>query len=74
MPPDYSAINTNSISVDWLKRGQSKARAVEAHKRDVKQVTPLEKLKRRSLVLEGSVQYNSDLVLVSNISTDLGSC
>ncbi len=74
VPPDYSAINTSSISVDWVKRGHPKARVVEAHKRDVRQVTLLGKLKRGSLALEGSVQNNSDLVLVSNISTDLGSC
>ncbi len=57
-----------------MKRGQPKARVVEAHKRDVRQVIPLEKLKRESSALEGSVQDNLDLVLVSNIPTDLGSC
>ncbi len=36
VPPDYSAINTSSISDDWVKRGQPKARVVEAHKRDVR--------------------------------------
>ncbi len=74
VPPDYSAINTSSISDDWVKRGQPKARDVEAHKRDVRQVTPLGKLKRGSSALEGSVQDNSDLVLVRNIPIDLGSC
>ncbi len=44
------------------------------HKRDVRQVTPLGKLKRGSSAIERSVQDNSDLVLVSNIPTDLGSC
>ncbi len=70
VPPDYSAINTSNISDDWVKRGQPKARVVKAHKRDVRQVTPMGKLKRRSSAVEGSVQDNSDLVLVSNIPTD----
>ncbi len=74
VPPDYSTINTSSISDDWVKREQPKARALDIHKRDMRQVTPLGKLKRGSSALEGSVQNNSDLVLVSNIPTDLGSC
>ncbi len=74
MPLDYSAINNSSISDNWVKRGQPKTRIVEVHKRDVRQITPLRKLKRGSSALEGSVQDNSDLVLVSNIPTDLGSC
>ncbi len=44
------------------------------HKRDVRQFIPLEKLKRGSSALKGSIKDNSDLVLVSNIPTDLGSC
>lgn len=85
MSADYSAINIISISnikrervsaieADWrdvrqvtllgkLKRGSL---ALE------KQVTLLEKLKRESLALEGSVQDDLDLVLVSNLPTDLG--
>ncbi len=55
-----------------MKRGQLK-RAIEAHKRDVRQVSLLRKLKRGSSALEGSIQDNSDLVLVNNIPTDLGS-
>ncbi len=74
MSPDYSAINTSNISDDWVKQGQPKTRVVETYKRDMRQVTPLGKLKRGSSALEGSVQDNSDLVLVSNIPTNLGSC
>ncbi len=57
-----------------MKQGQPKVRAVEAHKRDVRQVTLLGKLKCKSSALERSVQDNSDLVLISNIPTDLGNC
>ncbi len=74
VPLDYSAINPSSISDDWVKRGQPKTRIVEAHKRDMRQVTLLGRLKCGSSALEGSVQNNSDLVLVSNIPTNLGSC
>ncbi len=55
VPPDYSAINTSSISDDWVKQGQAKASIVEVHKIDVRQVTSLGKLKRESLALEGSI-------------------
>ncbi len=71
---DYSAINTSSIGDDWVKQGQPKARAVEVHKRDMRQTIPLEKLKRGSSALVVSVQDNSDLVLVNNIPTNLGNC
>ncbi len=74
MPPDYSAINTSSISDDWIKQGQPKVRAIKIYKRDVRQISLLRNLKRGSLALEGSIQDNSDLWLVSNIPTDLGSC
>ncbi len=55
VPLGYSAINTSSISDNWVKWGQPKARVVEAHKRDVRQVTSLGKLKRGSSALEGFV-------------------
>ncbi len=55
VPLDHSIINTNSMCDNWMKREQPKTRAVEAHKRDARQVTALEKLKRGSSALEKSI-------------------
>lgn len=74
VPSDYSIINTSNISDDQVKWEQLKARVVEAYKRDIRQVTPLGKQKRRSLALKRSIQNNLDLVLVNNILIDLDSC
>lgn len=63
---DYTAINIKNISD--VKRSRTKASAVEAYKRDIKQHTLLKKLKHKSLALEVSLLDNTDLILVSNLN------
>lgn len=70
VPINYFANSTRNISnIKWW---QAKASIVVTYKRDVKQIIPLEKLKRESLALEKSIQDNSDLVLVRRLLADLG--
>lgn len=73
LPLNYSAIHTNSINNDFVKREYPKARTIEMYKRDIKQVISLGKLKYRNLALKKFIQDNSDSVFVNNIFTYLGS-
>lgn len=57
-----------------MKCKQIKISTVESNKRDLKQIIPLEKLKYRNLALERSIQDNTNLVLVSNLSPNLNNC
>ena len=50
VPLDYFTINSSNISNDWVKQEEPKARTIEVHKRDVKQITLLGKLKYGSSV------------------------
>ena len=72
MPLDYSAINTKNISN--VKQKWSKTNAIGIYKKDIRQITLLKKLKYKRLTLKKSIQNNSNLVLVSNLSIDLGNC
>lgn len=64
---DYSTINVRSISD--VKRKQVKTNGIEANKRDVRQVTLLDKLKYQSLALEELIKNIIYLVLISNFNT-----
>lgn len=59
MPLEHSAINTSSIidntASSWVKQRWPKTSAIGAHKGDLRQVTPLGKLKDESSVLDGSI-------------------
>lgn len=53
---------------------EGKANAIESHKRDLRQVSPLRNLKYESSALKSSIQDKTSLILVSNLPTDSGSC